>query len=138
MPFFPTCPRLRKALVSAPAAGLLALGLALAIPSRAPAPPPTTNPLLVLEELRREFHVFVMAYTSGGKPTRQQLELLAVEFTLNMELLGVIPESQLLDLELFEFIFNEEAIILFDFRRGKEAVQDIPEHLLFRRHHHKK
>jgi hypothetical protein len=89
------------------------------------------------EELRAEFHVFVTAYMKGGQPTHQQLELLATEFVLNMELQGVIPESDLLDLQIYEFVLNEEAIILFDFMRGRRAVEEIPGHILFRHHHHR-
>jgi hypothetical protein len=136
MRFYPTCPRSRKVLLSGLAGGLLALGLALAIPSRAPAAPPVlNNALLRLEEFRQEFHVFVVNYKSGGLPTEQELKLLVLEFLVNLELEGRISEAELLDISLYEFILDQELIILFDYQRGKKAVEAIPGHLLFRRHH---
>jgi hypothetical protein len=117
---------MRKALLSVPAAGLLALGLLLATPGRAPAPSPPSSVLNTLNTIRNDFRVFVAAYRSGGKPTHKEIKLLTLEYLLNLFLLGELPEDELLDLEIFEFILNQEAIILFDIERGRDAVQDLP------------
>jgi hypothetical protein len=137
MRFYPTCLRSRKALLSGLAAGLLALGIVFAIPTRAPAVPPNLrNATLRLEEITEELHVFVVNYKSGGQPTNQQIELIALEFLVSLELEGRISEADLLDINLYMFIVTEIAIILFDIERGKTAVEEIPGHILFRRHRH--
>ncbi len=91
-------------------AGLVALALLFAVPTRGSTQFFFTSGqsgVLTLFELN-QFEQFVQAIMGETSPTAAQLELISIEYSLNLALAGNIPDQELAQIIFFEVFLDQE------------------------------